>query len=90
MNKEQDIILKLKRKAIDPSFSWFIEDKTDWKAAVGFSLKQGVVGITFDPYQQMSESIDSKYAPDGLVVMAGFSYTNILGKKYVCHKVSSR
>jgi len=52
------------RKAIDPFFSWSIEEKTDWKAVIDFSLKQGLAGITFDSYQQMRESIDPKYAPN--------------------------
>lgn len=51
MTKEQNIILTLIRKAIDPSFFWFIEEQVDWKTAIGFSLKQGVAGITFDSYQ---------------------------------------
>lgn len=76
MNNEQDII------------SWFIEEKVDWQDVIDFSLKQGVAGITFDSYQQMGESIDPKYAPNELAVMAWFGYTNILEKKYQKHKIA--
>lgn len=76
MNNEQDII------------SWFIEEKVDWQDVIDFSLKQGVAGITFDSYQRMGESIDPKYGPNELTVMAWFGYTNILEKKYQKHKIA--
>lgn len=36
----------------------------------------------------MGESIDPKYAPNELAVMAWFGYTNILEKKYQKHKIA--
>jgi hypothetical protein len=88
MTVEQQIVLKLIRKAIDSSFSWLIDVNSDWKAVVEFALKQGVVGISFDSFQQIRESIDQKYHPNELELMAWFGYTNILEKKYEAHKVA--
>lgn len=88
MSNEYTILLNLKRKAIDPSFSWFIEEDADWKTVIDFALKQGVAGITFDSYQQIRETIDTKYAPSELSVMAWFGYSNILEKKYEAHKTA--
>lgn len=88
MTIEQDIILKLIRKAVEPSFSWLIKDNVDWKAIIDISLKQGVVGITFDSYKEFRDSINSKYAPNEVVVMTWYGYTNILEKKYEIHKTA--
>lgn len=88
MKIEQTIIIHLIRKAIDPSFSCLIEEKIDWRTVVDIALKQSVVGITFDSYQNIREVIDSKYAPNELSVMAWYGYTNLLEKKYEAHKIA--
>lgn len=55
MTVVQQIVLKLIRKAIDPSYYWFIDKRADWKTVVDFALKQGVVGITFDAYKEIRD-----------------------------------
>ena len=89
MTVVQQIVLKLIRKAIDPSYYWFIDKRADWKTVVDFALKQGVVGITFDAYKEIRDIRNKelrKFHPNELELMAWFGYANILEKKYVAHK----
>jgi hypothetical protein len=55
MNNLQDIVLQLIRKAVNPQDTVNIPKGVDWSKVIDISMKQGVIGITFDTITQLRE-----------------------------------